>query len=246
MVQVTTRNRVDAFWSSTLGVEATELHVPGTRVCPHVGEREQWRGIYVLAFDDAVSVFAPAEEVEQVRAKVGGRDAKALLEPETWRELLGSTLRGAFGPVAHFYLDDRAGLEELAEGRRITPDDAAALADLRRAVRTEEWGAAGFTAQPSALLGLFAEDRLIAAANLTSGPEASSDIGIVIHPDARGKGMAVRIAAAAAKQAIALHGLARFRVLTSSAPTLAIAHRLGFTEYGQNLVAYLFGSTEDS
>jgi hypothetical protein len=97
------------------------------------------------------------------------------------------------------------------------------------------------------LFGIFEGETLVAAANLTSGPtakgelseQAATDIGIVIHPAARGRGYGMQITALAAKQAIAMHGVARYRALTVSPSTVAIADRLGFVEYGRNLVAYL-------
>ena len=82
------------------------------------------------------------------------------------------------------------------------------------------------------LFGIFEGDGMVAAANLTPGPDAATDVGIVVHPEARGKGYAMQIVAAAARQAILMHGIARFRALTHSPGTLAIAHRLGFQHYG--------------
>ena len=103
----------------------------------------------------------------------------------------------------------------------------------------QEWTSAGFADQPAVLYGMFDGERLMAAANLTAGPDAATDVGIVVRPDARGKGYGVAIAAAATREAIATHGIARFRVLATSQPTLAIASKLGFEPYGRNLTAYL-------
>ena len=36
-----------------------------------------------------------------------------------------------------------------------------------------------------------------------------------------------------------MHGVARYRALTSSPSTMAIADKLGFEEYGRNVVIYL-------
>ncbi len=134
---------------------------------------------------------------------------------------------------------DRGGLDDVAAGRRINPGDAEAFATLRGAVTPEEWLAAGFTAQPAMLFAIFDGDRIVAAANLTAGPEAATDVGIVVHPDERGKGFALQVAAQAARQAILMHGIARFRALATSASTMAIARKLGFEEYGRNLAVYL-------
>ena len=98
---------------------------------------------------------------------------------------------------------------------------------------------AGFTAAPAMLFGIFEGESLVAAANLTPGPDAATDVGVIIHPSARGRGLGTKMAALAARQAITMHGEARYRGLTASPSTVAIADRLGFEEYGCNLVAYL-------
>jgi GNAT superfamily N-acetyltransferase len=239
MVQLTTHERIDRFWAGTLGIEVASLHTPGVGVHPNPPDRATWRGIYVLAFDKAACVFAPRDLLDTVTRAVADTDADTLLETTVWHELLGEHIHAAFGPVSHFYRDEPSGLEGLAVGRRINPRDSDALGALRGAVHAREWLTAGFTAQPAMLFGLFEGDQMVAAANLTSGPDAATDIGIVIHPDARGKGYGVRIAATAARQALLMHGVARLRALASSAPMVAVAKRLGFNEYGRNLEIYL-------
>jgi GNAT superfamily N-acetyltransferase len=238
MVQLTTRERVDAFWSTTLAVDVADLHSPGVRIRANPPSRAEWRGIYVLAYEGA-TVFVPDDMLDSITAAMGGHSAEELLEPKTWHDELGATVHSAWGPVLHYYLDKRDHLGEFAAGRRLNPNDAQALTSLRAAVHQLEWLTTGFTAQTAMLFGIFEDDKLVAAANLTPGPDAATDVGFVIHPDARGKGYGMQIAATAAKQAIAMHGVARFRALQSSPSTMAIAGRLGFTEYGRNLATYL-------
>jgi GNAT superfamily N-acetyltransferase len=238
MVQLTTRERVDAFWSSTLDVDVSDLHTPGVRVRPNPPERATWRGVYVLAFDKAACVFAPDDLLDVVTAGAADNDAEAVLEPRCWDGVLDG-IQLAFGPVVHFYRDHRDGLDELAQGRRINPQDSEALAALRGAVSAEEWMTAGFTAPPAMLFGIFEGEQMVAAANLTSGPDAATDIGVVVHPQVRGQGYEVKIAAAAARQALLMHGIARFRALASDEAALSIAAALGLTEYGRNLAVYL-------
>lgn len=239
MVKVTSRQRVDAFWANTLAVDAAEFHTPGIHVFPNPPQRATWRGLYVLAFGSAACVFTPPDLLDAVTVRVSDMPIEAVLQPETWQAMAAVNVVSALGPVVHYYRDDPDGLAELAAGRRINPDDADAVDELRSAVPAQEWSSAGFTTQTAVLFGIFADDVIVAAANLTPGPDAATDIGIVVRPDAGGKGYGVQVAATAARQALVMHGIARFRVLATSHPTLAIAAKLGFEEYGRNLTAQL-------
>jgi len=238
MVEQTTRERVDAFWSTTLGASVGELHTPGVRVRPNRNERESWRGVYVFGLEGA-TVNVPIEMVDLVSSAVVGHDAESLMEPKTWQEILGDQARSAWGPVKHYYRDRVDDLDRMAAGRRLNPRDAEAIGSLRSALPFYEWLVTGFTAQTAMLFGIFEGDKLVAAANLTPGPDSATDVGFVIHPEARGRGYGLQIAALAARQAILMHGIARYRALVSSPSTMAIAHKLGFQEYGCNVVVYL-------
>ncbi len=238
MVEQRTRERVDAFWSTTLGTSVEDLHAPGVRVKPNRLQRESWRGIYVFGFEGA-TVNVPIDMVESITSSVVGHDTASLLEPKTWQDILGDQARSAWGPVKHYYRDRLDGLDQMAAGRRLNPRDAEAINVLRSALPFYEWGVTGFTAQTAMLFGIFEGDTLVAAANLTPGPEAATDVGFVIHPEARGRGYGRQIAALATRQAILMHGVARYRSLTSSPSTMAIADKLGFEEYGRNVVIYL-------
>jgi len=102
-----------------------------------------------------------------------------------------------------------------------------------------EWEHAGFGGQAVTLFGLFDGESLVAAANLSPGPGGASDVGVLTRPDVRGKGYGERVAALAAAQAVAMCGIARYRVPVDFEASLSIARRLGFAEYGRNLVINL-------
>jgi hypothetical protein len=239
MVQLTTRERVDAFWSQTLGVDSAALHSPGVHAQPNPPDRANWRGIYVLALGKAVNIFAPTDLLSTIEERARNYDVDDALDPDVWVSELGEVRSVLFGPSVHHYRDSPEGLSLFAAGRRINPRDSRALAALRAEIPHDEWSAAGFAGQPGLLFGLFDEDeRMVAAANLTPGPDSATDIGVVVHPDARGLGHEMRLAATAALQALAIHGIARLRALAEDPTMCAVAQTLGFTEYGRNLVIY--------
>jgi GNAT superfamily N-acetyltransferase len=244
-----TRGRVDRFWSDTFDISAADLHRDGVRVQQHRPSRGAWREVYVLRFDNAAWVFAPAECVAPIAARFAMRTARDAMDPAAWLRLPGVPVVGAVGPSRHHYLDDpghlRARLAELSSSRlvarRLNPGDFTALSALRAAVDPDEWGQVSFDAQPPVMFGLFDGGDLIAAANLMPGPDAASDVSVVTRPDQRGRGHGTSIGAAAAGQALAMHGIARCRALANNRAALAIASRLGFEEYGESLAVQLAG-----
>jgi hypothetical protein len=237
MAKLTTRERVDRFWSTTFDLSPDDLHRPGARIQAHNAARQAWRGIYVLAFADAATIFAPADLVADLRTHFGDAGAAAATDPARWRALLPKAR--VLGPSRHHYLDEAGALANLATGRRLNPGDFSALSSLSAAVGEADWESSGFAGQPAVLFGLFDSGEMVAAANLGAGPEAASDVGVATRPDRRGRGFGTRVAATAAKQALAMHGIARYRALATNPASLAIASRLGFDEYGQNLAIAL-------
>jgi hypothetical protein len=232
-------SRVDAYWSAVFGVTPADLHAPGVRVSPHQGERVGWRAVYALVLGDAASVLAPASMCTPLSAVLAGHAAVDVLDSAAWHGLLRGDVSAVLGPSVHLYLTDRSALAGIAQGRRLNPGDTAALARLRATVAAEEWEHAGFGAQAVSLFGLFDGDSLLAAANLTAGPGGASDVGVLTRPDVRGNGYGERVAAVAATQAVAMCGIARYRVVTTYPGSLGIARRLGFAEYGRNLIVLL-------
>src|SRR5262245_34164718 len=103
MVEQSTRDRVDEYWSSTLATSVAELHAPGVRVRANPPNRQSWRGIYVLAFGGA-TIFVPDDHLAKVSAAVGGRAAEEVVEATTWQGVLGDSAQTIVGPVRHYYL----------------------------------------------------------------------------------------------------------------------------------------------
>jgi hypothetical protein len=188
---------------------------------------------------DAANVLAPADMVAPLSAAIAGLRPETVLDPAMWRSLLGDHMTSSLGPAVHLYLANRSALAAVAEGRRLNPGDTTALASLRATVEAQEWEYAGFGGQAVTLFGLFDGESLVAAANLSPGPGGASDVGVLTRPDVRGKGYGERVAALAAAQAVAMCGIARYRVLVDYAASLGIAQRLGFAEYGSNLTVNL-------
>ncbi|MGH3331060.1 MAG: GNAT family N-acetyltransferase [Nocardioidaceae bacterium] len=71
----------------------------------------------------------------------------------------------------------------------------------------------------------------MAAANLTDFLGTAADVGVVVHPAHRGRGLGREVGRAATSYAVAHHGIARWRALVTNAPSREAAARLGFEPY---------------
>jgi RimJ/RimL family protein N-acetyltransferase len=64
-----------------------------------------------------------------------------------------------------------------------------------------------------------------------------ADVGVLTRPDARGRGLAARLASTMVADALPVAGVVRYRALVTNRRSLAVASRLGFEPYGQNFRA---------
>lgn len=145
------------------------------------------------------------------------------------------------GPSQHAYLD-LAGTSFAGDPdvRPVEGDDASVVA-LRAAVGDEDWHEGGFGDDRG-------EDRWwvlgdgLAAGNMTDFAGAPTDVGLVTHPDHRGRGLAARVAGTMLAWARDEgYETARYRALTANVASLRVAEKLGFTPFGANVAVRLGG-----
>lgn len=162
-------------------------------------------GIYVLMLGPSVIISSPAEPSED------------------FTEVLG--------PSVHAYLDTVP--DGPLHGVREASYDE--LTELRRAAGEAAWTESGFGDEPARCFVLSSAGRIVAASNLTTWRGEAADVGVLVDPSSAGRGLGTRMVAAAAAEAVRVGGIARYRALASNHASLAIASRLGFTNYGRNL-----------
>ena len=245
MVQLTTRERVDAFWSSTLGVDAADCTPRAYRSTPTRPTRSSWRGVYVLAFDKAVCVFAPADLLDAVaawhRRHRRRRRARAARPGSACSE---TTVQLASARSVHHYRDDRAGLAELAGGRRINPRRRrrAGRAARRRAAATSGPRPASPPSRRM-LFGLFEGDDLRGRGEPHPRPRRRHRRRHRRAPRRPRQGLR-RCASPPPPpgRPCVMHGVARFRALATSPATLRDRRQARLQEYGRNLAVYLHGA----
>lgn len=215
-----TADLVEQWWAELFGVRRDRLwRDPTVRHHSMLGDYEGW---YVAWRHGVAHVSAPpGSDLDDV--PVGLTDAMA------WEEYAGGRGLRVIGPSYHAYLDRSPGAVD-----GVAPAAPGELARLRVAVTAQEWSESGFESlDPSAdpAFALVEDGEVAAAANLTEFAGAPRDVGLLVHPHARCRGLGRLLGRHAAAYAVERSGLARWRALTTNGASLAIAGGLGFERY---------------
>lgn len=221
------RERADAWWRVLLGV-GDELWSAVT-VQRH-GRLGGYAGWYVVWRGAGVHVSAPSSASAEEVAALAGRPGPDLQQPAFWHAFAhqrGLLLRG---PALHSYLDVDPGPSD-----RVTATSADALSELEAAVDPADWEESGFADRPPLAFVLREDGRQVAAANLNVLDGIPRDIGVLVAPHARGRGLAAEVGRHAASYAVRDSGLARWAARIGNEGSTRTAARLGFEPYATQL-----------
>lgn len=203
---------VDRAIADAFGLDVDALHEPGLRIVTDAPMLDGYRGVYVLRLGETVLVGAPS----------------------------------GLGPSRHSYLHRDDFVAGPADGRRVTDDDMDAVRAFEASVGSEAFHEGGFGHDPFPDVAWLIEDDhgIAVLGNMTDFAGAPADVGLVTRDDVRGRGLATRLATAMLVDCFASGDVevARYRALTTNAPSLAVAAKLGFAGYGEN-VAVRFPTT---
>jgi len=236
------RREVDEYLSAAFGLSIHTLHRPGVNVVPAATGDD---GVFLYRIGPACVVVVEEEHVDAAAAIVASLDSDAVFSRKPARSLAGDA-SSVHGPSWHGYLSrlepHRA---DVLDVERLDPEDRRLLV-LRDGCGTAEWSEAGFpvdtstsgTAAWRASYGVAVGGEIVAAGNMTDWRGAPADVGLLTRPDHRGRGLATRVAVAMISDWLPQVGLIRYRTMTTNKPSLAVARRLGFEGYGQNILAH--------
>lgn len=220
-VQRQTEDYLDEWWAERFSVARTALWRSFTTM-PH-GTLGDYPGYFVAWRGDGVHVSLPTTADPDAVNALGQQAIATLQEPSFWRGFAESIGLSLIGPSTHAYLDRDPGTDA-----RVEPVDASVLASLEERVPEEDWRESGFADAPPLAFGLHEDGVLVAASNLHLFGDRPRDVGVLVAPEGRGRGLAAVVARRAASHAVREHGLARWGARNTNVASLATARRLGF------------------
>lgn len=215
--------RADEYWATVFGVEPDELRRPGLHTTYIDDPRA---GIYVLSLGETVRVRAPETRRTQV-ADVSFRHA---LDAAAWRVALRGSDAVVLGPAAHYL----AGGSIDGPAEELHPD----LAEVQRMVEgigREEVEESGVLEPDVERFGFWIDGSLAAVSSLSSWVGGRTDVGLLVAPGLRGRGLGRKVAATALNAATRDAGIARWRCREDNAASVSLAVSLGLEPYGRNL-----------
>jgi uncharacterized protein (DUF952 family)/GNAT superfamily N-acetyltransferase len=221
-VKASTRARIDEFWAQRLGSGPVELvRSPGLHLVVHPAPN----AFFVLGREASVVAVAPPA----LHARLAALGPERVLDRAALLEVLPAGAR-CIGPTFVGYLDVAPGAPS---GRVVELPDTSGTAfeSLRARASGEEWQHAGLERAAAPLFAVVenGEVRCAAGAEILLGSVAH--IGVLTHPDARGRGLARDVVAALTRHSLARGLLAQYQTLMSNAPSLAVGKALGFERF---------------
>lgn len=215
------REYVDQYWANFFGIEQSRIWNDVT-VLPHA-MLDDYEGFYVTWRATGVHISTPTSCAREVAESLNTQGIVDLQTESFWQAFaLAQGLR-LIGPSTHLYLDIDPGPVD-----GVVPVDDSELGPLRALVSEEDWSEAGFDDGPAHTFGCYDEGVLVAASNLNKFAGHPRDIGVLVAPAARGRGLAAGVARHAASYAIREHDLARWGARQTNVASLRTAERLGF------------------
>ena len=230
------------WWAGDFARRPDALRPTKTQVQAHAGRMADATGIWILVAGRAPVVSLPSGAMDLLADRAHGwsrslvADHSALAEavrPLQVERIVGPAFIG-YG-TAHTLT-----LEHAVGARALTSADHAAVADLRAACSEEEWDHGGSDAAQVQTFGCFDEaGNLLTLAGYKIWGGTIAHISIVSARDARGRGLGTQAVAAAAGHALDAGLLPQYRTLAANTPSMAVAKKLGFEEYGFSVFVQL-------
>jgi GNAT superfamily N-acetyltransferase len=233
MIPQSVRERADAWWARDFRCEPHALRSPHTRVQQHAGRMLGASGIWILVVDGCPNISLPPALASQLGDRAKTWTNELVVDSSALRAALDRLpVEDIIGP-AYIGYGTRETLRLAPNGaREYTSADAGAVRELRSACSELEWEHGGSESDKARVFGIADADGSLHA---VAGYQRWNDlahISVVTRPVARGRGFGSAVVSLAARQALDEGLLPQYRTLRANSPSMKIAQRLGFEEYG--------------
>jgi len=217
------------YYAYLFGIDRRDLW-GGVTARTHGEQLDGYEGDYVAYRGTGVHVSAPASAGPEVRDELAAAPLSEVQSLAFWERFAARRSLRVIGPSTHSYLDVDPGP---AEG--VTRVNSGGLLSLLERVEEADLAESGWNDEPPHTFGLYEDGVLVAASNLNVFHQQPRDVGVIVAPEQRGRGLSVRVGRHAASMAIREHGFARWGARNANVASLASARRVGFESWCSQL-----------
>jgi GNAT superfamily N-acetyltransferase len=229
----------DSWWAGDFACSPSALRPRQTQVQQHAGRLLGDRGIWMLVAGASPLISLPPELMPELLDLARSWSTAEVADPTSvvWpiSERCRRQVERVVGPafIGYWTLDTPA---SDAERRAQQLESTAAIARLQAACDPLEWRHGGGDATSAVHFGIVEPGgELSALAGYQIWNENIAHLHVVTHPRHRGRGLGRAVVAAAAEHALDAGLLPQYRTLRENAPSMAIARKLGFVDYGSSV-----------
>jgi GNAT superfamily N-acetyltransferase len=231
---------VFAFWAAHLGCSEVQLAQPHTSVVRNGPDLASYRGATVVFRPPACVLAVPADWYEPVATRIGRRPPAAVFDVILLQQVFGAAVDRVIGPAWVGYADGSDFRPAPTRGTRpLTDQDLPELQRLAAACGPTAWEHSGIDPARPPVFGCFAGDMLAAAGMLERWGDQLLHVGIVTHPNYRGRGYGKAVVSAMTAHGLAAGGVVQYRTLQANLPSVGIAQALGFQRFALTLAVRL-------
>jgi hypothetical protein len=227
---------IDDLWSSRFGLDLAYLLSAGVVVI----NNEQtflkgYNGAWIFRRRESWVCSVPPELISLMQHAVADIPMEQLHAEETLHQVFGTSIARIIGPAFQGYADIRAihtCMDHAA--RQLTADDGPAIRSLLAACTPTECEHSTLTPANEHLFGVFIDGRLMAAATWLDDAGGAA-IGVLTHPEARGKRLGASAVSACVVHAFDAGRLPLYQALLANEPAMHLAQRLGIRHYATHM-----------
>jgi GNAT superfamily N-acetyltransferase len=241
MISADTLKKVDGYWSSYFGCTLEDLNGSATRVFTHAA-LGSYDGALVFRHGDACIISVPESTPEIERSKLRAAKPAQAFEAAFLARAFVINSDKVTGPAWVGVTDLTAYKPMKSAARLLTAADEAAMREMAEGCGETAWKQSKIAVDRQTNFGLFVGTKLVAASGYLNLGGQLAYIGVITHPDHRGKGYAKSAVTASMSHALEKGLLPMWRTLEAHETAVQLAGSMGFQKYASTLDVQL---TED-
>ncbi|HEX6796532.1 MAG TPA: GNAT family N-acetyltransferase [Ktedonobacterales bacterium] len=221
-----------ADWAENFGCSVADLHRPGITQLRNAGDFAEYRGAYLLRWDEACVFTVPEPFYAATAAAITGRTIDEVFDRDFLTAHFGANAERFIGPTFRSCCDSGDFRPAETRGTRLlTREDDPALLRLRDAAGEEAWEHSSIVPDRPPNFGSFVDGELVCAGMLRTASSRLRNVGILTHPAYRRQGYGRAVVSFMTAYAVAEGGIGHYQTLMANTGSKAIALSLGYVQY---------------